>query len=92
MEGTALKQEALDEIIKGIKELPDDKVRTVIEFFRYLIFTTKEKSSRQVRTSSLEWKHATQELLSLSGIGSSGLGDLASRHDEYLYGKIRDEK
>jgi len=92
MEASVLKQETINEILDGIKELPEDKVQTLMDFFRYLIATTKKKSEQKVRVSSSAWKQATEDLLSLSGIGSSGLGDLASKHDDYLYGKIKNER
>ena len=91
MESSLLRKQTIDEIINGINELPEDEVQTLIDFFRYLISTTKKKSSQRIKVSSSAWKQATEELLSLSGIGSSGLGDLASKHDEYLYRKIINE-
>lgn len=85
MEGSVLKQETINEIIDGIKELPEDRVQTLIDFFRFLISTTKKKSGQKSKVSSSSWKQATEELLSLSGIGSSGLGDLSSKQDEYYW-------
>jgi hypothetical protein len=92
MEGSVLKQETINEILDGIKELPEDKVQTLMDFFRYLIATSAKKTKQKIRVSSATWKQATEELLSISGIGSSGLGDLSSKHDEYLYGKMNHER
>ena len=92
MEGSVLKKDTIDEIINGIDELPEDKVQTLIDFFRYLISTSAKKSEQKIRVSSSALKQATEELLSISGIGSSGLGDLSSKHDEYLYGKMKYER
>lgn len=92
MEGSVLKQQTIDEIIDGIKDLPEDKVQSLMDFFRYLISTSAKKTKQKNRVSSSAWKQATEELLSISGIGSSGLGDLSSRHDEYLYGKMKHER
>ena len=92
MEGSVLKQQTIEEIIDGIKELPEDKIQSLMDFFRYLISTTVKKSEPKITVSSSAWKQATEELLSISGIGSSGLGDLSSKHDEYLYGKMNHER
>ena len=92
MESSILKKEIIDEIINGINELPEEKVQTLMDFFRHLISSTKDKSEQKIKVSSSVWDQTTEELLSLSGVGSSGLGDLASKHDEYLYGRIKNER
>ena len=92
MESSVLKKETIDEITNGINELPEEKVKTLVDFFRYLISTIPKKSEQKIMVSSSAWKQATEELLSISGIGSSGIGDLSGKHDEYLYGKMKHER
>jgi hypothetical protein len=80
-----------EKIIDGLRDLPDDKVFTVLDFIGYLKFLVNRQISDTSESSKKEWEEATESLLSLSGMFSSGTGDMAGHHDDYLYGSKTNE-
>jgi len=85
---------SLQEISDEILHLSVDQQLQLLELLTVSLrekwVTAPEAVPKTVPDAQPEPHYDDSPLLDLVGVGGSGLGDLASRHDDYLYDTRRD--